>query len=153
MTLTELWAAMAAGERGVLESAMLHRVMRERGASLIKGRDDVAADSIAILAGASSCSDIADLGDMAVIRIGDRHIHHWVRREQGRIAYEIVIEASGAALDIESAVIERRVVAADQTAELFHLFGEDAAGRPERRIGSRILGTDLIAISLPIANI
>jgi hypothetical protein len=151
-TLTELWTAMAAGNASVLESATLHRVMRERGASLIKGRDDVVADCIAVLARGGSFSVIADLGDMAVIQAGDRHIHHWVRREDDRIAFDMVIEASGAAVDMPGAVIERRIVAADQTAQLFHLFEEGDAGRLMRRIGSQILGTDMIAIGLPIAN-
>jgi hypothetical protein len=152
MTLTELWTAMATGNTSVPESAMLHRIMRERGASLIKGRDDVIADWVAVLARGGSFSVIADLGDMAVIQAGDRHIHHWVRREDDRIAFDMVIEASGSAMDMPGAVIERRIDAAGQTAQLFHLFGEGDAGRLMRRIGSRILGTGMIAIGLPIAN-
>jgi hypothetical protein len=147
ISLTELWNAMAAGDISVLEPATLHRVMRERGARLIKGRDDVAADWGDVLAG-GACQVLADLGDMAVVQIGDRQIHHWVRREDGRIAYEMVVEASDLTVTMAGAVIERVIVADDQTAELFHVFEKDT----ECRIGSRILATKLIAVSGTIGN-
>jgi kynureninase len=147
ISLMELWNAMAAGDSSVLEPATLHRVMRERGARLIKGRDDVAADWAIVLAG-GTCQVIADLGDMAVVQIGDRQFHHWVRREDGWIAYEVVIEARDASVGLVGAVIERVIVANDQTAELFHLFEKDT----ERRIGSRVSGTDWLAISEAIGN-
>jgi hypothetical protein len=151
MTLSELWAALARGEREALQTAYLHRVMRERDGVLIKGRQNVAADWDAVLGGGGACEVIADLGDMAVVRVGNTVWHHWVRREDGRIGFEVLIAAEGDCKDDRS-VVERSVTANGQIAELFHLFHQDASEATRRQIGSRVLGWDHNVISVEINN-
>lgn len=153
MTLTELWTAMARGDGSVLASAYLHRVMRERGADLIKGRDDVAADWHSVIGQGGDCIVLADLGDLAVVRIGDVTWHHWVSREDGRISFEVLIAADQItkAPDAER-VIEHSITAGGRTAELFHWFGRDSTGQPMRRTGSRILGELAPAVGEPLRN-
>ena len=68
---------------------------RERGGVLFKGRFDVDADWELVLGAGGQCIIIADLGDMAVVRLGDAVWHHWVRREAGRIAFEVLIADEG----------------------------------------------------------
>lgn len=150
MTLSDLWAAMARGEQAVLDSAYLHRVMRERGDAPNKGREDVGADWAVIMTAGEACEIIADLGDMAVIRVGGIVWHHWVRREAGRIAFEIVV--SGGSAIVGSPVVERTIEANGRRAELFHILSSSADGSPVRHIGSRIIGTDQVVVSGPILN-
>ena len=150
MTLNDLWAAMARGEQAVLDGAYLHRVMRERGDALIKGREDIGADWAVIMTAGKACEIIADLGDMAVVRVGGIVWHHWVRREAGRIAFEIVV--SGGSAIVGSPLVERAIEAHGRRAELFHIFSSSGDESPVRHIGSRIIGTDQVAVSGPLPN-
>ena len=151
MTLSDLWQTLAGGNRGAVQAAYLHRAMRERGGVLFKGRFDVDADWELVLGAGGECIIIADLGDMAVVRLGDAVWHHWVRREAGRIAFEVLIADEGDLGD-ESVVVERSVTVHGQTAELFHLFSGDESGAQRRSVGSRIMDSAHAAISAAFRN-
>lgn len=152
MRLTALWMAMAAGDRSVLEAAYLHRIMRERDGMMIKGRDDVAADWDQVIAHGGGCTVLADLGDMAVLRIDGREWHHWVRREEQRIAFEVLIPGGHSGGIVGDPVIERGIRSGGQSAELFHLFTRDTCGAMQRRIGSRVLGDGYLVIGKAVPN-
>ena len=152
MKLTDLWTAMVAGDCSVLAPAYLHRVMRERGSDMIKGREDVASDWAIIVANHPQCAVIVDLGDMAIIQIGDATYHHWVRREGGRIAFEVLILAKIDALPTDNFIIERQINFDGKCAELFHLFRVDGNHAHVRCLGSRIVGTSLVAVGAQIFN-
>lgn len=153
MKLTDLWTAMVAGDHSALEPAYLHRAVRERGSDLIKGREDIAADWAVIGANHPQCAVIVDLGDMAIVEIGDAIYHHWVRREDGPIAFEVLISGTeGHGLNNVTEVVERRVEFEGQTAELYHLFEVGIEGENLRRTGSRILATSHKAVSAHIPN-
>lgn len=152
MKLTDLWTAMVAGDHSALELAYLHRVMRERGGDMMKGREDVASDWAIIVANHPQCAVIVDLGDMAIIEIGDATYHHWVRREDGWIAFEVLILAKISGLSTDDCVIERQIKFDGKCAELFHLFRVDGNHAHLRCLGSRIVGTSLVAVGAQILN-
>lgn len=153
MTLTELWLAVAHGISSSARAAYLHRAMRERGGHLIKGQDDVMADWQLVIGQNDDSAVIVDLGDMAVVRIGGTDWHHWVRREDGRISFEMLIAADQTASDSNAElVVERSITAHGQTAELFHSFNRSSTGLANRRTGSRISGGLAFAIGEPVVN-
>lgn len=153
MTLTELWSAVARGDSNSARAAYLHRVMRERGSQLIKGQHDVMADWQLVIGQNGGNDVVVDLGDMAVVRIGDTAWHHWVCREDGRISFEMLIAADQTAMDSDAKlVVERSITARGQTAELFHWFNRSRTGLATRRTGSKIIGGLALAIGEPVAN-
>jgi hypothetical protein len=136
--LGELWAALCTGDAAVLDAAYLHRVHRERGRVYLKGREDIAADWGTVLGLERQCEVVADLGDAAVVRLGGRSWHHWVRRESGWIAREVLVVEGGPGLDDGHALVtEREINSGSSRMQLAHLFTEAAEGSPLRHVVSR----------------
>ena len=155
MKLGELWTALCAGDTAALDAAYLHRAHRERGRIYLKGRDDIAADWPSVLGLARECEILADLGDAAVIRTGTGIWHHWVSRESGRIAREVLIAEGGRELgEGQALVIEREFVAGPATARLAHLFATAPEGSSLRHVVSSVTlgGTSRLAIGEAVPN-
>jgi hypothetical protein len=136
--LGALWIALCAGDPAVIEAAYLHRAHRERGRIYLKGRDDIAADWGSVLGLDRTCEVLADCGDAAVVRVGSRIWHQWVRREGERIAREVLVVEGGPGLSgSDLLVAERETKCGGTSARLAHLFVEAGDGTPLRHVVSR----------------
>ena len=155
MRLGELWRAACAGDVPALEAAYLHRVHRERGRFYLKGIADVTDDWGTVIGVRRDCEVLADLGDAALVRVGERHWHHWVAREDGRIAREVLVAEDGPALAGEADLaIERELSEAGGTARLAHQFIVAADGTSLRQVVSRfeVDGEVRVAVGEAVAN-
>jgi hypothetical protein len=153
--LGELWAALCAGDAAVIDRAYLHRAHRERGRVYLKGREDIAVDWGAVLGAERQCEIVADLGDAAVIRLGGRVWHHWVRREADWIARELLVAEGGRGLGASDVLVsEREVRSSAGSMQLGHLFTQAAEGSPLRHVVSRFAASyeERIAVGEAVPN-
>lgn len=138
-----------------IDTAYLHRAVREDGFGLVRGRDAICAAAIAALAdeGHGAVEIVHDVGDMVVFRAaGGWRGHRWVWREGERILRETLI--------VDGAV-RARSLGRDVDAEALRLgrtnrshapLGELDAGRGQCAATAAVLPHAFPAAARPFAE-
>ncbi len=134
------------GDLASIADTHLHRVWRERGGVVTKGRDDVIADVADDLAVGGALVIAADLPEVVALTLGGVRRHHWVAHEGDWIAREIIVE-DGAILTPTKVFGELRSGAGQRAAGVLDGHGALAAAL-HRLWNARALG-DIATLYAP----